>query len=159
MPMNDSAAVSRMAVPMPNVPCTINGDMALGKTCKKRIRAGLAPTVRAAITYSSSLTAKTLDRMLEDPEELESYDFAFIDADKIGYDAYYERTLKLIRPGGLITFDNMLQHGRVADESEQGDNTKAIRALNLKIQADQRVDSSMVTIGDGLLLVRKKDVR
>ena len=98
----------------------------------------------------------TINKMLEQPDEVESYDFAFIDADKTGYDDYYERVLKLIRPGGLITFDNVLRHGKIADKSDQSEGSIAIRALNLKIRDDERVSSSLVPIGDGLLLARKR---
>lgn len=85
-----------------------------------------------------------------------TFDFAFIDADKTGYDSYYEACLKLLRPGGLIVLDNMLWDGAVADPKEQDETTKAIRALNEKISHDSRVDSCLLTVGDGLMLARKK---
>ena len=85
-----------------------------------------------------------------------SFDFAFIDADKVGYDSYYEACLKLIRPGGLIVLDNMLWDGAVADLNIQDPTTKAIRTLNEKISQDSRVDSCLLTVGDGLMLARKK---
>jgi predicted O-methyltransferase YrrM len=85
-----------------------------------------------------------------------SFDFAFIDADKTGYDAYYEACLKLLRPGGLIALDNMLWHGDVANASAQDETTVAIRRLNEKISRDSRVSSCLITIGDGVMLVRKK---
>jgi len=85
-----------------------------------------------------------------------SFDFAFIDADKTGYDAYYEACLKLLRPGGLIALDNMLWGGAVADPKAKDKDTLAIRALNEKISNDARVDASLVTIGDGVMLARKK---
>jgi caffeoyl-CoA O-methyltransferase len=81
-----------------------------------------------------------------------SFDFAFIDADKPGYDAYYERALRLVRPGGLIAIDNVLWSGRVADDADQDERTVAIRALNAKIATDKRVDVAMVPIGDGMTL-------
>jgi caffeoyl-CoA O-methyltransferase len=81
-----------------------------------------------------------------------SFDFAFIDADKPGYDAYYERALRLVRPGGLIAIDNVLWSGRVADDADQDERTQAIRALNAKIATDKRVDVAMVPIGDGMTL-------
>jgi predicted O-methyltransferase YrrM len=83
-----------------------------------------------------------------------SFDFAFIDADKPNYDAYVERTLRLVRPGGLIAIDNVLWGGRVADASVDDESTNAIRALNDKLAADPRVDLAMVPIGDGLTLLR-----
>ena len=85
-----------------------------------------------------------------------SYDFAFIDADKAGYDAYYEACLKLLREDGVIVLDNMLWSGRVADPDVHDADTDAIRALNTKIHADARVDASLLTIGDGVMLVRKR---
>jgi len=84
-----------------------------------------------------------------------SYDFAFIDADKTGYDAYYEACLTLLRPGGLIAFDNMLWGGAVADPKKKDPDTVALRALNLKVRDDARVTSCLVSIGDGVLLARK----
>jgi caffeoyl-CoA O-methyltransferase len=85
-----------------------------------------------------------------------TFDFAFIDADKENYDVYYERCLTLLRSGGLLGIDNALWSGRVADESVQDADTVAIRRLNLKACADQRVTASLVPIGDGLLLVRRR---
>ncbi len=86
----------------------------------------------------------------------QSFDFAFIDADKTGYDVYYEACLELIRPGGLIAIDNVLWNGAVADPKASDADTKALRALNLKIRDDQRVESCLLTIGDGLTLARKR---
>lgn len=83
------------------------------------------------------------------------YDFAFIDADKANYDGYYERCLQLIRPGGVIAFDNMLWGGAVARPSTDADTT-ALQALNDKLHSDERVDVSLLTVGDGLSLVRKR---
>jgi len=85
-----------------------------------------------------------------------SYDFAFIDADKSNYGAYYEACLDLLRPGGLIVLDNMLWSGRVADPTHHDADTDALRALNAKIDIDGRVDASLLTIGDGVMLVRKR---
>jgi caffeoyl-CoA O-methyltransferase len=82
------------------------------------------------------------------------FDFAFIDADKPNYDTYYERSLKLVRPGGLIAFDNMLWSGAVADPTVKDADTSALRALNAKIHADARVDMALATIGDGVMLAR-----
>lgn len=85
-----------------------------------------------------------------------SFDFAFIDADKERYDAYYERCLSLLRPGGLLAIDNALWGGAVADPDDHDTATRALRALNQKIADDRRVTSSLVPIGDGLYLVRKR---
>jgi predicted O-methyltransferase YrrM len=84
------------------------------------------------------------------------YDFAFIDADKAAYDAYYESCLKLLRPGGLVALDNMLWSGRVCDPDHHDADTDAIRALNTRIHGDNRVDAVLLTIGDGVMLARKK---
>ena len=84
-----------------------------------------------------------------------SYDFAFIDADKTGYDAYYERCLTLLRAGGLIAIDNVLWGGSVAKPAES-DDTRALQALNRKLHRDERVDLALVPIGDGLTLARKR---
>ena len=83
------------------------------------------------------------------------YDFVFIDADKSGYEAYYEAALRLLRPGGVIVFDNVLWSGRVTDPAARDADTKALRALNAKIAADTRVDKVMVPMGDGMTVVRK----
>ena len=80
------------------------------------------------------------------------FDFAFIDADKPGYDAYYERALKLVKTGGLIVLDNMLLSGKVADPDDQNVSAAALRALNDKIYADERVDMALTTVGDGMTL-------
>src|SRR3954465_3571246 len=85
-----------------------------------------------------------------------TFDFAFIDADKSNYDAYYELSLKLLRAGGLIAIDNVLWSGRVADPKNQEHDTVAIRALNAKLHRDQRVTLSMVPIADGLTLALKR---
>ena len=86
-----------------------------------------------------------------------SFDFAFIDADKKNYDAYYEAALTLLKPGGLIAIDNVLWNGRVADPDRTDPDTAAIRALNAKLRDDSRVTISMVPIGDGLMLARKRN--
>jgi len=83
------------------------------------------------------------------------YDFAFIDANKSGYDGYYERCLKLVRTGGLIALDNVLWGGAVAQPAKDED-TAALQALNRKLCDDERIDLSMVPIGDGLTLARKR---
>ena len=87
------------------------------------------------------------------------FDFAFIDADKPSYDAYYEQCLRLVRPGGLIALDNMLWSGLVADPAVSDPNPAAIRALNLKIRDDPRVDSCLLTVGDGVMLASPRGPR
>lgn len=85
-----------------------------------------------------------------------TYDFAFIDADKPSYDAYYERCLVLLREGGVLAIDNVLWSGRVADPSDMEPSTVALRALNEKIGRDGRVHACIVPIGDGVTLVTKR---
>lgn len=87
--------------------------------------------------------------------EANSFDFAFIDADKSGYGDYYERVLTLLRPGGLIAVDNTLWGGRVADPAATDEDTVAIRVFNRLLKADRRVHLSLVPIGDGLTLALK----
>jgi caffeoyl-CoA O-methyltransferase len=96
----------------------------------------------------------SLDRMIDAGEG--PFDMAFIDADKSNYDSYYERTLKLLRPGGVVALDNMLWSGAVADPAINDADTSALRALNEKIQADARVDMALATIADGVMLARKR---
>ncbi len=89
--------------------------------------------------------------------ETGTYDFAFIDADKSGYDAYYERCLSLLRVGGLIAIDNTLWSGKVAEPAASGDaDTAALQSLNVKLHRDERIDVSLLPIGDGLTLARKR---
>ena len=85
-----------------------------------------------------------------------SFDFAFIDADKSNYDAYYETCLKLMRAGGVITLDNMLWGGEVADPNVHDEDTDALRALNAKIRDDRRVAACLLTVGDGVMVARKR---
>lgn len=85
-----------------------------------------------------------------------TFDFSFIDADKINYDNYYELSLKLLRPGGLIAIDNVLWSGDVVDERINDIDTESIRSLNKNIYIDKRVDISILPIGDGLTLALKK---
>ncbi|HTD04430.1 class I SAM-dependent methyltransferase [Undibacterium sp.] len=87
--------------------------------------------------------------------EAGQYDFAFIDADKCGYDGYYERCLRLLKPGGLIAIDNTLWSGEVAAPPTNND-TAALQALNIKLHGDERIDLSLLPIGDGLTLARKR---
>jgi len=84
------------------------------------------------------------------------YDFAFIDADKSNYQAYYERVLQLLRPGGLLLVDNVLWSGRVLDTQDRSEDTEAIRRFNAALRQDERVDLSMLPVGDGLTLARKR---
>lgn len=98
---------------------------------------------------------ETLDGLIAAGEE-GSFDFAFIDADKENYGNYYERSLKLLRRGGLLAIDNVLWDGKVADPDVSDTSTEAIRALNRRLRDDPRVSISLVPIGDGLFLARKR---
>ena len=86
-----------------------------------------------------------------------TFDFAFIDADKVNYNHYFERCLELIRPGGLITIDNVLWGGTVSNDSINDVDTNSIRALNDKLHQDERIELSLVPIGDGLTLAMKRN--
>lgn len=98
---------------------------------------------------------QTLRSLLADGQA-GSFDFAFIDADKPNYGKYYELALSLLRRGGLMAIDNVLWSGAVADSRKKDKDTAAIRALNEKIKKDKRVSISLVPIGDGLTLCRKR---
>jgi predicted O-methyltransferase YrrM len=98
---------------------------------------------------------ETLDDLIASGDA-SRFDFAFIDADKEGYDAYYELCLALIRPGGLIAVDNVLWRGSVVDPEAGSSDARFIDALNRKIRSDDRVDMCLVPIGDGLTLVRRR---
>ena len=98
---------------------------------------------------------ETLDALL-DAGLSGTFDFAFIDADKEGYDGYFEGALGLVRTGGLIAIDNVLWEGKVADPAVTDADTGSIRALNRKLSGDPRVSLSLVPVGDGLTLARKR---
>ena len=97
---------------------------------------------------------ETLDALITEGHS-GTFDFAFIDADKPNYDAYYERMLQLVRPGGLIAIDNTLWSGHVANPEKNDESTVALRALNAKIRDDHRVHLSLLPVGDGLTLAMK----
>ncbi len=107
------------------------------------------------ITLHLAPAIKTLQSLIENNLQ-NTYDFAFIDADKPNYPHYYEYCLQLVRPGGVIAIDNVLWNGEVANSKNQNENTVAIRALNKKIAQDTRVTICMLPMGDGLTLARKK---
>jgi predicted O-methyltransferase YrrM len=114
-------------------------------------KAGVANKIDLRLAPAS----ETLDKLLA-AGEAGRFDFAFIDADKGNYVGYYERCLKLVRAGGLIAVDNVLWGGKVADPAVDDEDTRAIRALNDQLKSDERVGLSMVPIGDGLTLARKR---
>jgi predicted O-methyltransferase YrrM len=111
---------------------------------ESRIELRLAPAV------------ETLDALLAAGER-GCFDLAFLDADKESYDAYYERSLALLRPGGLIVIDNVLQEGKVADPAVETAPVVSIRHLNRKLLRDERIDLSMLPVADGLTLARKRE--
>jgi predicted O-methyltransferase YrrM len=97
----------------------------------------------------------TMERLLKEGGA-NAYDFAFIDADKSSYDAYYEMMLKLVRPGGLIAIDNVLWFGRIIDAADTSADTMALKALNAKIKGDGRVDTVLLPFADGIFMCRKR---
>ena len=98
---------------------------------------------------------ETLDRFLKEGQA-ETYDMAFVDADKPNYDGYYEAALKLLRRGGLILVDNVFQHGESADAATKEENAISMRAFNTKVAADARVELSVLPLADGVTLALKK---
>jgi predicted O-methyltransferase YrrM len=111
--------------------------------------------VAGKIELKLAPAVETLDARLK-AGEAGSYDFGFIDADKANYQQYYDRILKLLRPGGVVAVDNVLWSGRVLDKADKSEDTAAIRAFNKALHQDERVDVSMLPIGDGLSLARKR---
>lgn len=111
---------------------------------------------RAGVADKITLKLAPATETLAALSERERFDIAFIDADKQNYRTYYEEVLKRLNPGGVILIDNVLWLGRVADPTEDDADTVAIRELNDAIQADARVESVLLPIGDGLTLVRKR---
>jgi predicted O-methyltransferase YrrM len=98
---------------------------------------------------------QTLDELLADGQE-RAFDLAFIDADKSGYDGYYERLLRLVRPGGLIVIDNTLWGGEVVNQNADDEDTRAIRAVNAKLAGDERVTICLLPVADGVTLARRR---
>ena len=113
--------------------------------------AGVADRIETRVAPAADTLAKLIEQGRNG-----TFDFAFIDADKTSYDIYYERCLKLVRPGGVVAVDNTLWHGRVADDRDPSEDTLALRAFNRKLHGDERVDLSLVPIGDGVTLARKR---
>jgi predicted O-methyltransferase YrrM len=106
------------------------------------------------ITLELGPASETLSRLIESGES-NRYDFAFIDADKEAYGDYYEKCLELLRPGGVMTIDNMFMGGKVLDPQPDQPGVQVVLALTRKIFADSRVEPSLVPIGDGLLVATK----
>jgi predicted O-methyltransferase YrrM len=114
-------------------------------------KAGVAEKIDLRIAPA----VETLDKLIAAGEG-NSFDFVFIDADKSNYDRYYEQALQLVREGGIIAIDNVFWSGKVADAETTDNRTKIIRSLNAKIQQDERINLSVIPIGDGLTLAMKK---
>ena len=143
-----------MALALPEdgriIACDVSADWtSIGR--KHWEKAGVAGKIDLRIAPA----ADTLNALLKGGQA-DKFDMAFIDADKVGYDTYYEACLKLVRKGGLLVLDNMLWGGDVADSSVHDADTDSLRALNLKIQKDTRVDFCLLSADDGLLLARKR---
>jgi O-methyltransferase len=114
-------------------------------------RAGVAKKIDLRI----GAAAETMQGLI-DEKRGDQFDFAFIDANKEDYDAYYELALRLVRPGGLIAVDNALRGGRVADPDETHLSVTAVRDLNAKIARDERVDRVLLPVGDGMMMTRRR---
>jgi predicted O-methyltransferase YrrM len=144
-----------VAMAMPNQGKLVACDMSEEWTSVAR-RYWKEAGVSSKIDLHLAPAIQTLDGLLARREERGAYDFAFVDADKENYDGYYERCLELLRPGGLMAIDNVFWGGNVAKPEISDRETNAIRTLNEKVRMDDRVDPSMIPIGDGLMLVRKR---
>ena len=147
-----SALTTALALPGDGrlLACDIgDSDARLGQPYWKQ--AGVAHKIEFAVAPGQ----ETLRARLASGEA-GTYDFVFIDADKTGYDAYYELSLQLLRVGGLIAIDNVLWGGSVAHPADGDLDTAALQALNAKIHRDERVDMALLPIGDGLTLAVKR---
>jgi len=147
-----SSLVSALALPADGriVACDISEEWtAIARRYWRE--AGVEPKIDLRIAPA----LETLDGLIE-AGEAGRFDFAFIDADKESYLAYYERVLQLLRPGGLLAVDNVLWSGRVADPEVSDADTAALRHFNETLHRDERIDLSLVPIGDGLTLARKR---
>ncbi|WNV86269.1 class I SAM-dependent methyltransferase [Umezawaea sp. Da 62-37] len=114
-------------------------------------RAGVTDRIDLRVGPAES----TMDALLADGQA-EAFDLVFVDADKAGYPAYYERAVRLVRPGGLVVLDNTLFFGRVTDPSMTDPDTEGVRKVNALIRDDHEVDIVLLTVADGLTLVRRK---
>lgn len=141
-----------MALALPRdgrlVTCDLNEDsIDVGRPCWGR--AGVSNKIEVMIGPALASLAELEGVGAE-------FDVIFIDADKMAYDRYYEFALRLVRPGGLVMLDNMLQRGEVADPINSDPRTACVRALNAKIAKDDRVDRVILPIADGMTLARRR---
>jgi caffeoyl-CoA O-methyltransferase len=143
-----------VALALPADGCVVCADVSKEWTDIAR-RAWLDAGVADKVDLRLGPAVDTLDAMLAAGEH-GSYDFAFVDADKTNYLAYYERTLQLLRTGGLLALDNVLRRGDVIRPDATDSDTTAIRQLNEQLATDERVSIAMVPIADGLTLARKR---
>ena len=132
-----------------NLVAVDNSDEFLSMAEKYWRKAAVDTKIKSIIGAGVEVMQSMIDRQ-------HSYDFIFIDADKNNYPNYYELSLQLLRPNGIIIIDNMLWHGDVADEDKNDSQTKTIRDLNKKIQQDERANFSLLKLSDGLSFIRKK---
>lgn len=132
------------------VACDISEEH-MGRAVRYFEAADVADVIEPRVGHATA----SLEALIEAGEE-GGFDLAFIDADKPGYLAYYERVLDLLRPGGVMAFDNVLWSGDVADPKKTDADTEALRAVAQKARADDRVDIAFTTIGDGLLICVKR---
>jgi predicted O-methyltransferase YrrM len=147
-----SALAMALALPADGriIACDVSAEWtAIGK--RFWAKAGVADRIDLRLAPA----AKTLAKLLEEGGA-GSVDMMFIDADKPGYDTYYEHGLKLLRSGGLMLIDNVLWGGDVARPEKNDADTAALRALNAKVRADRRVDFAMLPLGDGVTMVRRR---
>lgn len=143
-----------VALSLPEDGRVISFDVSEQRTALARaawVEAGVADKIDLRIGPALD----SLDELHADGES-DSFDFAFIDADKENYAAYYERCLRLVRRGGLIVVDNTLWRGRVADPNDRKEKTEAIRAFNAARLHDERVTLCMLPVGDGVTLLRRR---
>ncbi len=147
-----SAMAVAMALPPGGrvVACDISEDWtSIGKRYWQE--AGVADRIDLRIGPAS----ETLATLIESGDE-GTFDFAFIDADKENYETYFEQCMQLVRKGGIIVLDNVLWSGKVADPQNEETETAALRSINRMLHSDDRVDLSLIPVGDGLTLARKR---
>ena len=139
--------------------CLAKGLQPDGKLITLELRTDDAETARAYFIKAeveNKIELLVGDALQIIPTLAQTWDLVFIDADKVNYTAYYELTLPVVKKGGWILADNVLFHGEVLEENVSGKNAKAILAFNEHVKNDDRVQQTMLTIRDGLLLIQKK---